>query len=164
MKILTTFLACFSLVGISFAQEEAKEEKPLPKCKTHEEVADRMIGYMDELVVAMSEIQDKESLATSTKKLEKIADGIVALSKNAQELDPPTDEQKEKLNAKMDAQEAGMEEKMEGAAAGIAKLDPESQQAFMAAMMKFGQKVEAAGNELEGIYEDEEEEEEEAAE
>ena len=113
------------------------------KKDTVDSLTDEIITKFDELAETVATAKDKESAEAAAKKIDAIGDDILAIAKRLEALPEPSEDEKKKIDEKMDAAVDDMQKKMADSMKG-AMADPEVGKIIMEAMNGFGKKMDEA--------------------
>lgn len=113
------------------------------KKDTPDSVTDELLNEFDNLITALESVEDKESAEKAAKKIDTIGDDFLAIAKRLDALPEPSDEEKEKLDKKMDDAMESKQKKLGEAMKGLMS-DPEAAKIIMEAMKGFGKKMDSA--------------------
>jgi hypothetical protein len=116
----------------------------------HEEIANKLMDSMQEFAKAATSATDLESANEAAKKINEIGDRFTGLAEELKKMDPPSEEVKKAIDAKMEARNKEMEKAMsEDMQKSMASLPPDAQQALQGAFMGFFGKMSQVGPEFE---------------
>jgi len=113
------------------------------KKDTADSVTDELIGKFDELIVALESAKDKDSAEKAAKKIDAIGEDLDGIVKRLDALEEPSEEEKKKIDEKMDKAMESNGDKM-GEAMKNLSSDPEAMKIIGEAMKKFGEKMQSA--------------------
>ena len=102
---------------------------------SHEELADEMMGLMEEYADAIGSIKDEASADKAAEELEKIGGRMQELAERAQEMPDPSPEVQARIDKKMEEKEKALIGKIMGAMAPLA-ANPELLKRIEPAMAK----------------------------
>lgn len=121
-----------------------------PAISKHEEIANKVMDAMQEFAKAASSATDLNSANEAAKKIGEIGDRFTSLAEELKKMDPPSEELKKSIDAKMEARNKEMEKAMsEDLQKSMQALAPDAQQALQAAFMGFFGKMAQVGPEFE---------------
>lgn len=121
-----------------------------PSISKHEELANKVMDSMKEFATTISSVSDLESANKAATKISEIGDRFSSIANELESLDPPTQDLKEAINAKMEARDAEMQKIMgPELQTTMQSLGPEAQQVLQEAFGDFFAKADSAGKELE---------------
>lgn len=110
---------------------------------TLDSLADEVIEQVNRVPEAMSSIKDKESAETAAKTIGDVGDQLVSIAGRMEKLDVPSDEEKKRIDKKIEDGIAGGDEKM-GSMDPKVMADPEIQKIIGDAMKGFMEKMKKA--------------------
>jgi serine/threonine protein kinase len=121
-----------------------------PAQSKHEVIANRIMDSMQEFAKAASSATDLDSANEAAKKINEIGDRFTGLAEELKKMDPPSEEVKKAIDAKMESRNKELEKAIgEDLQKSMQALAPEAQQVMQAAFMEFFGKMSQVGPEFE---------------
>lgn len=115
----------------------------------HEEIANKIMDAMQDFAKAASSATDQATATAAAAKITEIGDRFASLAEELKKMDPPSEELKKAIDARMNARNKEMEKAMgEDMQKSMQALAPEAQQIMQTAFMEFFGKVGKAGQEF----------------
>jgi type I site-specific restriction endonuclease len=112
---------------------------------SHEKVMEAMFAQMDRIATAMGTVTDKASAEKAVTEIKSVTEELKKIAEKAKALGEPTGELKTKLEEKMKAKQAEIQQKMTASMAGLQKAGPEAAEVIMKGMMEIAPAMEAVG-------------------
>ena len=158
MKLLTIPILTFFALTITSCDRNEKETASVdnpagnanPVVSKHEELANQIMDSMKDFAMALSSVTDLETANEASIKIGMIGDRFIQIASELRPLDPPANEIKEAIKAKMEARDAEMHKLMgEDLQKIMQSLSPEARQVLQEAFEKFFGKMNTVEKEFE---------------
>jgi hypothetical protein len=121
-----------------------------PAVSKHEEIANKVMDAMQDFGKAASSATDQATATAAAAKITEVGDRFASIAEELKKMDPPSEELKKAIEAKMEARNKEMEKAMgEDLQKSMQALAPEAQQVMQAAFMGFFGKMAQVGPEFE---------------
>lgn len=117
----------------------AKDSEATAVVDTPDSLTDELIVQMNKLGDTLLGAKDKASAEAAVEKLSAIGKDITAIANRMDKLETPSEEKQKALDAKMDAAQEAMEDKMKGFMANMG--NPDVAQIIGPAMQEFGKSM-----------------------
>ncbi len=137
MKLKLSQIATVASVALSMLFVSCGEDKK-SKADTLDSIADEVIATLNRMPEAMSSIKDKESAQAAADVIKEVGTELEDIAARLEKLDVPSDEEKKRIDKKIEDGIAGGDEKM-GNLDPKVMADPEIQKIIGEAMQSFGE-------------------------